>query len=608
MRKNIFTIIFTLTIYLSQGQYASAMPVFDPIQFATQIPQYAQDLISAGAELGSLAQNTLLTLWETIQVPLQNSLITMAQQQMAGNIINWGSGGFQGNSLVVSDPLKYIQNMGTAGLKVNIGNIPTNSIFGDSIFNTIVGNYRSSDPVAKLKSLSQSSLPSIIQSNACGDEKLSSLAYDDVKDENNNYDEATYNARKKELYDSLCKGNPTTDVALAKKLVAVNNQNSSIGGDDAWLALTGGDNAYTKGVRAVITGDEITATKKEVAKLDLQGISPVSDKKCTKQAPVDDGYDDADGGYADETPACAESETVTPGGVVEKSLSSAIQAPLDRLTNLTASGGLSSLLTGFLTSYLAKGINSTLSNLNKKTNSSVTLNYRGPTSAPTVTGPATVSGPITISAPPAIRGAVQDLANDPVKKASIIDPINKQLSSHLNSLNELQTTDNSYMSEITGYKIQLDGIKGCNDYLLANYPEAQGNSTLTTGINYYNNKKGAVDTVYKKISSELNNITSLRNFIATNISDISKSNSTEEIINMFNYYQNQVDSKGLPTITTSAQRQGELQTYKFSVQQDTGGIPGSSGNIPYYKAQCDQLRTQLDAERNQQRAPRDSGE
>src|SRR3989338_4254957 len=102
MKKNLLIMFLALVISTTGTKTASAIYCANCATWFTQIPQYAQDIITAGASLGTQQQSILLTLWNTVRTPMENALITMAQQQMAGNIINWGNGGFQGNSLIIS--------------------------------------------------------------------------------------------------------------------------------------------------------------------------------------------------------------------------------------------------------------------------------------------------------------------------------------------------------------------------------------------------------------------------------------------------------------------------------------------------------------------------
>jgi len=73
-------------------------------------------------------------------------------------------------------------------------------------------------------------------------------------------------------------------------------------------------------------------------------------------------------------------------------------------------------------------------------------------------------------------------------------------------------------------------------------------------------------------------------------SKIDTSLSSEEIINTFNAYQNQVDSQKLPSLTSGISREGDYQTYKG--EAETASLEG--GALTTYQSDCASARTLLE--------------
>ena len=109
------------------------------------------------------------TVNETITIPLVTGMINIAQQKMADDIVAWANGGFKGQPLIISNPEKYIKDAGLTEAKLALKNIPTDSVYGDSIFASVVDQYKDSDLKAQLEELSKSTVPATIQENICDD-------------------------------------------------------------------------------------------------------------------------------------------------------------------------------------------------------------------------------------------------------------------------------------------------------------------------------------------------------------------------------------------------------------------------------------------------------
>ncbi len=411
-------IIFVFQLTTSNHAHATAMIAST---FPQQLVQQISDLVGNVSVANTSISTTADMLNNTIIKPIGTGLINVAQQQIANDIINWANGGFEGQPLIISNPEKFIKNQGMIQVKIALDGLPTDSIYGDSIFNSLVDQYKDSeDVVAQLKALSKSNIPGIIQSNLCNDEALTALATEDVENDDGSFTIADLTNRKTELFNYACTGNADTDPATAAKIMELNNQvatnrgGADLGGWDSWLAVTGGDNAYTKSMIAKNIPEKKAAEAKETAKNEIYaGAGPVSQAKCVQWS------DDPEGSDAQ----CLKEETLTPGEQIAGALTAAANSGLDRLTNLTGEG-LTSLITSLALTKLTAGLNKKVaaSGVNK----SVVIAKRAPPS--------------------------KDLIGDPIRKKEIQNPMQKQFTFYTNSLNELEGIDNAYLADLNAYQ------------------------------------------------------------------------------------------------------------------------------------------------------------
>ena len=535
MKRSFFQCFLIALIMMSSlGTTRAASLVAGALE-PTQILNNIELLAVNVSDALTAVSTDLVAVKRTILDPIGNVLIAIAQQKAATDILSWANGGFQGkNSLVISSPEKFINSKGLDTVKGLLGGIKPNSSYGDSILGTVISNVKYSDTNSQLASLSQSAVPSIVQKNVCDEATLNNTARYDVTDENGNVDQAAFTARKKELYARLCVGDPNKDPKLASTLTQVNKQNPSLGGWDAWLATTGGDNQYRTNTQSAIIIGKAQEEKKLATTNQLnQGGGVASETKCIKK--------NADG------VTCADEQIVTPSGTVQKSLSGSVTAGLDRLNSLQGDGALSALLTGFATKFIMKGINNALSGvLSNSPNSSTGTNR-------------TTKGP-----------NIQDLTTDPDTKAAITGPMMKMFNSSTKSLTTLKSLDEAYLNSIDAYDAKVTAIKSCYDALVLADPSLEGTAKVVRATNFYNNRKEQIVNTQNDIRPELKLVGEALEFIINTSNSIRNSNSTQEISTIFNDYQNQVETRKYPGVYSEAQRRGEYARNKSAIADDMG--------------------------------------
>jgi hypothetical protein len=518
MKSLLFISLLTCSLLLPYNAHAGAAgggatEVTQLLNNAQLVPMNISDAITAVSTKGTFIKGMILD-------PIANSLISSALEGASNDILSWVSGGFGGSDpLIIANPESYITNQGLKSVKGILGGIPSDSLYGNSIFNSLLSQYKGSgDLKGTIESLSKSDLPGIIQNNLCKDEKLAALAKDAIENSDGTYDMAELTAKKTELWNYACAGS-ADDPVIAARLTDLSSQNESIGGWDEWLAITSGNNEYTSSVKI-----ENLVEKKldEKAQLNISeifgGAGPVSEKECVEYAEISE---------EGQEPECLEYITVTPGDQVGGTLTEALTAGTKRLQNIMGDGSLTGMLQGFAISAITSGIRSA-------------LNSSG--------GSGQYNVPVTL---PSSRPIVQDLANDPLKKSSNLSPMNKQLSYYLTTLNNLATLDNKYLSELTAYESKVARIKDCSQASFI-----------------YNNRIGRITPTKNSLKSELNKIAEARAFVDETQTKLNASNSSQEQGTIFNAYLAQVEDRGYPTAQTEGSRQAEYIKDKFDVEHD----------------------------------------
>lgn len=513
---------------------------------ATEVTALAQlgKQIPINVATAGTAASTAISAAKAIMDPIANALVTVQQLAAAKSMLTLITGGSQGSSLIIGNPQAYIDKQGLAAVKIGLGAIASqqNGPFTNSLLSSITNNFRSPSLTVKLQTINQSRTPSIIQKNACADARLSELAREDVAQGSAVIDETQYQARKQYLYQQLCANNPNTDKATANNLQRLATARPEVGGWDAWLNMTQGDNPYAKAVQANEVIAEAVREREEAAKADLdRGRGTVSQTKCLLRAPTDENGDP----YPNPDLAPCLSDVVTnPAGLVGDMLSRAQFAGFDRATNFSGDG-FSSLLTDLTTIF--SGISDFQSLIAAEENIST---YEEISSE-----------------------VIDDLAGDPEKRESTADPILDTLTLREKAINDLARVDNNINSLLSSYIPQVNATKAC-------YADI-GDSSADGEINY---RLSQINAMQNDISSDANGIASARTLIASARAEVSTTQSTSRISAVYNNFQRQ--SRNLPDSNTYAQRESAYGEYKNQVQNDMK----SDGQLTALLTRCQQIQ------------------
>lgn len=530
MKKYLFAFIILTQLTHSIQAHAGAAGTM--ASEPTQILNNIELGFVAGSDLTTSISTTLDMTQNTILDPIANSLITNALNSASNDILSWVNGGFSGGApLIIGNPQKYIEGKGLGVVKSALNSIPTNSVFGDSIFNSVLNSYKGSNDLPnQIKSFTQSNLPGIVRNDMCSDAKLTELAKQSVNDPNDTQEVA---ARKTQLYNYACIGG-ANDPQTSARLMDLRKQNPNLGSWDAMLATAGGDSDAIRAMRAREFVEQKKVAEEELtSKKIFDGEGPVSKTECTKYADVTDPY---------EEPQCLESNTLTPGKTVNALASKAVTAGADRLTSISGAGTLGQMLSNLAGAALTNGINKSLSSLTG--------------------GAQVVNTAVTLATS---RPVVQDLTNDPDRKRELRNTMEKQFSYYSASLDKLESTDRSYLYDISSYEGTIQSGKACFDGLVQI-------GLITTdhyAFNFYASRQSSINVTRNSINQELNKIAQARQLVITTSSQLNASNSSSEIGTIFNNYLAAVDNQGLPNMQSQPTRNGEYLTNKSNINRDT---------------------------------------
>ena len=554
MKKTFFVIlsIYISVISLHNTTYAlnQVAGALEPTQIMNNVELGLIDFMTAD----QLIQDTLITTKTVILDTIEAGLISFAQQTAINEIVSWANGGFdENNPLIVSNPEKYILGEGRKIVIKNLESIPTNTIFGDSIFYTILNNAKEVSTASKLKELSTSPYIAILQKNTCDDPNtLVNLARRSAESEGGTQDEI--DARFDEIYnsyeESLCTEDPNEDLTTANNLKELATYDSSVSGWDGWL-MSINDNEFTRTQEAVQIVERDKGKAETFATKELyDGLGTLSQKGC-----ADDVASMAD---------CLNPIILNPGKVVQETLSKAATAQLERLTNMTGADGLAALLTDFITSSLMEGINKTIKNNFSGSNDSETVSTEEP--------------------------AAQDLYGEDEKKKQLTGPILKQLNHLLTILSDLEKLDDEYLSKFTDYESHIQKGRTCYNTLVTDYPLLSTNSDVTSAYSFYTERQGRVDTIRTEINKEKGTISDAKALINETKLKIAATNSSEELSKIFKEHSEAYEDANYPTNQTYARRKGEYQQAQSNVRMDLSET-GTVGDMTAKFKTCETLRS-----------------
>ncbi len=535
-----FTVLFS-TVQTTHAQYV----VFDPQAEITRYLQLAEDFISAASAVATEFYAYTGFLQDTVLDPLGNGLIALAQIQQQTNTINLITGSLGGNSLLVQNPEQWVQNKGLNSVRVNIGDISQqNGTYSSSILGSVINSYRgSSNLTSVLGSLGNSSIPNIVQNNLCKDASLSNVAKNDVMKSDGTYDLEAYQNRKQDLFNSLCVGNPTINIPLARKLEAVGKQRPDIAGTDSLLAVSFGDNEYNRSVRTQVAIAEDKAKKEKAAEADLnRGGGIASATKCDQPAT-------ADGSDIANVPCRVETITNT-GSALSSAFQEALNAPLKKLESTFGSGIFNSL------SSILQVVASTrqLSDISPGNSNQASLNQ------------------------------IQDL-DTPSKQTETASTVQTPLQAHLTSLNSLEGTERSFLAELAGYQNSIQTIQVCYEKLGEDF-NLKNDPRVVSALSFTSNKLAVIQSTQAESTKNLNGINTTRTLINDTLVAVAASKSTGEITTLFSDYQKKVEDQGLPSLSAASKRQADFVRFNGTIKQDNSSV----GSIPRLTTECAQIR------------------
>ena len=102
------------------------------LQIGLETPTKIANIATAASTGQDMLKNVVLD-------PIANALISSTLKGTSNSILGWASGGFGGaDPLIVSNPESFINNRGLEAVRGSLSQIPTDSVFGDSIFNSVL--------------------------------------------------------------------------------------------------------------------------------------------------------------------------------------------------------------------------------------------------------------------------------------------------------------------------------------------------------------------------------------------------------------------------------------------------------------------------------------
>ncbi|MEZ0208621.1 MAG: hypothetical protein ACAH17_00385 [Candidatus Paceibacterota bacterium] len=578
--KNIsLSIVFALLLSVGGVYRANAQwIVFDPAAQGTRFVQLAKEIITAGATLATQVNTFLVQNKVTVLDPIANGLIAASLLKQQSNTINLVTGALGGGApLLKADPEQWIKNQGLNVVQVSLSDLAGQSgIYSDSLFSSVVSTFKdANNPLqTTLANLGVSSIPTTVQSNLCSDDMLTRVATNDVDQNGTTYGgdvgqrarQSAIVIRKREIYNSLCVGNPSTNAQLASKLQQVNAQRPDIGGWDAWLSLTGGDNAYSQGVRATLAISKAADEKKTLAKDELNSNGGIaSPRQCAsgqevQRAPNGDTLPNISDAL------CRTFSLTNTGSAVSAAFQTSLNAPMERLLNSFGSGVLSTLST----LLSARNTISTLSNAFGSTGGS--------------------SGGSNTTVTTSSNGApVQDLANDPEAKTGLTSPAISRLDRYSLSLNKLALADNNLLSEVAVAESYANEIKSCYQRVKDDFTLSQNDGRVSPGLTYYETRMLALASYRSAVEQDQIAITAARTTITNTRTILTTSNSTQEIDDAYSAFEEKISNGTLPSDSAGDVRSGDYITLQGENQ--VANLQG--GSVYSLRSQCSEIRRQL---------------
>ena len=588
MKKTIASILLVVLLLTSTYRPTYALfgigdIVFDPSALGQNIKnavvqgyQLAKETITAASTNITAIQQTLETVNNTVLIPAASIMAVTMILAQKNAVINLVLGSTGVDPMLVRDPETYVKNKGLEVVNSSLGDIASLKAnpYSNSILASVVANTRSDSASlsTKIASINQDSNLANEQKKRCADTALSAQAQKDVAKADGTYDQSAYTARKAEISKAIC--GSLNDPATVTALNAVVAKQPSW---DSWLALTGGNNAYTKSIATQQAIADEAAKKIATAKADLaSGGGLRSATTCLVRAKTNANGEP----YAanDKSAPCITEQIKQTANVISDSFKKAISAPVDILKQAIAPGsGIVSLINTALTTYsLVSSIAAAADSLG------------GGSSG----GGGGGSNTVTITASTTIN---RDLIGNPEAKDAVASGPVQQLNYEKSGLAKLADTDTKFLTTISSYRNSIEEVRSCYAQLATDFEEGSSSTQYGAVQRLYTTKLAAISTKQTEITTEQGQLQRGLTLINETLAKIEDSQSTQEILNLFLGYQTTVKSQKLPDSTAQINREGNYVEYSSDYQITTN----QGGEIFELKADCATLRQQYEAARRQ---------
>lgn len=541
-------IVFSLSFLLYPSVNAQYV-VTDPGLTQTQIGSFLKQLLQYATE-GATQYNTYQTMTKVyFDNPFAVKLIDASINGFAAQTSSWINGNFQGEPLVIANPQVYLNNIRTDSLRKDIQGVQTGGgIFSNSITGSLVRNVRTSQ--GSIADQTAASLPGTVKSNVCNDGTLSQMALDSLGGNqaslNNQSFASSYQAKKKELYNSLCSGD-VNDKNNQKKLTTCFMSNFNCGGFDAFYDLT--SNANNTEYGAVVNGS-ILAQKNAAEKADL----------ATKESAGQLSYKsekDANGNI--KTPGLLVSQSAVEGAFSKLKRLESKQSDVTDIVTSFISDALDQFIGGGVGKITARvsGINSTtLDNLGD-----LAGNMNG-----VDVGSIVANGQINNGGQINQTMSATNLSID--QRNDLLKPILDKITADIASLKDAKTAYTNYLNDLNLdiSNIQNSQLVGCYTSLESNIDQSSiyggqisSWKTLTDNrITYLNNLKMPVTTSISSIDPSIK-------IAEKAIQDLSNSFDSKEIVSIYNTYRSK--NNNIPTQVVAGTVDAKRQETQYNVTQ-----------------------------------------
>ena len=630
MREKIFSLMLAITLLFSfnaPSVYAWDI-VNDPIMTAKQILQYGVEVATKYGVYLTAANTYLSFINETYLKPLYEYLTIAAILTSTQNINNLIMGSLGNGGVFLTNPENYIKGKALNSVKVNLGTVAAQKgIYSNSILNSVIGVTRSGNSIVSgysdiskaLSSLSQSSIPTMVQNNLCTDGALTQAAQTDVRKADGSINPADVSARKKVIFDALCKGDPTIDIDLSKKLISVNMQRPSIGGLDTFYQTTvNGDNEYSKAMRAQ---DMIMKDAQNKLNLAVQettsggGLKSLTD--CGERAKAD--LNGSTTVPTDSLP-CASEIVKQTSGALKTLFDEANASPLKSL-QANLNGATSFLGTIFNTIQLVNGITSATNqigaNFGGGGGGSGGGSYSGSITYDGGGGYNSSSGGYNSGGTSNSSGGNYSSGGMTTDQSSTLGQINSVTSMMQNTMAQrdktindgMKKTDTDYLKDINAYESALQTATSCYTSLVTDFGKPKDGTQFLVGgvdsggpyvddppdpnfVNFYNSEEPPNNQLKLKISAELQKVSDAsQQTSATSNSIPDVAGDASSIQASIDYLSNKKNGDSLDAMSIG-DRTSEAMQYHDKVYGNPAS-PGSMDTVNSYMKKCDQIRQDI---------------